>query len=142
MQITDPDWQYSFDLEEGTGTKSTNPKKFFKEEYAKLSPAERNNVRKNAEELGLSMVKDFNGHTEQNASTILGHPCDRTTISGMTIHVIHQTDIPLLTDVNLGFMQGVTKATNIDHGMPLEESFALPAAIAPVFDSQADELAR
>ena len=142
LQITDPDWQYSFDLEEGNGTKSTNPKKFIAEEYAKLSPAEMNNVRKNAEVLGVSMVKDFNGQTEQNASTILGYPCDRTTISGMTIHVIHQTDIPLLTDVNLGFMQGVTKAIKIDQGTPPEESFALPAAIVPVFDPQADELAR
>lgn len=142
VQITDPQWQYTFDLEEGTGTRITNPKNFFQQEYDKLSAAEKENVNNNAEELGLSMVKDFNGQVEVNAATLLGYSCDRTTISGMTVYVIHKTDIPLRTEVDFGMMKGKTVATNIDQAVPTPQSFALPDNIEPVFDAAADELSR
>lgn len=142
VQIIEPDWQYTFDLEEGTGSKVTNPKKYFQQEYARLSAGEQKNVNKNAEELGLTMVKDFKGQTEINAATILGYSCDRTSIAGMTVYVIHKTDIPLLTEVDLGMMRGKTEATAVDLNPPPGQAFALPVGIEPVYDAQTDELSR
>jgi hypothetical protein len=142
LEITDQDWHYLFDLVAKTGTKATNPTKFFNEEYGKLSPAEKQNVKKNAEKLGMSMARDFQGETVPKATKILGYDCDRTTIMGMTVNVIHQTDVPLLTEMNLLGMQTTITATAIDTGAPPAAAFALPADITPVQDAQADALSQ
>ena len=142
LEITDPDWHYIFDLVAKTGTKSTNPTKFFNEEYSKLSAAEKQNVKKNAEQLGMSMARDFQGETVPKATKILGYDCDRTTIMGMTVNVIHQTDVPLLTEMNLMGMRTTITATAIDTGAPPASAFALPADITPVQDADADALSQ
>lgn len=142
LEITDPDWHYIFDLVAKTGTKSTNPTKFFNEEYNKLTAAEKKNVRQNAEKLGMSMARDFQGETVAKATKILGYDCDRTTIMGMTIHVIHQTDVPLRTEMNLLGMQTTAAATAIDTGVPPAAAFAHPADINPVQNAEADNLSR
>jgi hypothetical protein len=142
LEITDPDWHYIFDLVAKTGTKSINPTKFFNEEYRMLSAAEKTNVRKNAEELGMSMAREFQGETVPKASKILGYDCDRTTIMGMTVNVIHQTDVPLLTEMNLLGMQTTITATAIDTGAPPASAFALPADISPVENAEADGLSQ
>ena len=142
LEITDPDWHYTFDLEANTGTKVTNPSKFYQEEFAKLTAAEKANVEKNAQELGISMLGDLNGQVEPNATEILGYSCDRTTIMGMTINLIHDTDVPLLSEMNIMGMQAKIKATSIDTGKPSSDVFALPAGIDPRYDREADEAAR
>jgi len=143
LEITDPDWHYMFDLEEKTGTKTTNPTKLFNEEYKKLTAAEQENVRKNSEELGISMIKDFQGQTIEKAATILGYECDRTTVMGITVNVIHKTDVPLLTEMNLMGMKAKILATAIDTSAPpAAEAFALPADITAVLDQAAEDGAR
>ncbi|HBI14807.1 MAG TPA: hypothetical protein DDY20_04745 [Desulfobulbaceae bacterium] len=142
LEITDPDWLYIFDLVAKTGTKSTNPAKIFNEEYRKLSAAEQQNVKKNAKELGLSMANQFQGETVLKATQILGYDCDRTTVMGMTVNVIHQTDVPLLTEMNLLGMQSTVTATAIDTSAPPDAAFALPADITPVQDAEADALSQ
>lgn len=142
IELTDPDWHFTFDLEEQKGTKTTNPAKIYQEEYNRLTPAEQENVRKNAEELGMSMIKGFQGETVPKATTILGYACDRTTMMGTTVYVIHNTDIPLLTEFNLMGMKGKTAATSIDTNPPPETAFAPPAGIIAVHDQEADDAAR
>lgn len=142
IELTDPDWHYSFDLEEQTGTKTINPARIYQEEYNRLTPAEQENVRKNAEEFGMSMVKGFQGEIVPRATTILGYECDRTTMMGTTVSLIHNTDIPLLSEFNLMGMKGKTAATAIDTTPPPETAFAPPAGITPVHDPEADEAAR
>lgn len=142
LEITDPDWHYTFDLEAKTGTKVTNPSKFYQEEYDKLSAAEKQNVDKNAKELGISMLGDLNGQVEENATEILGYSCDRTTVMGMTINLIHGTDIPLLSDMNIMGMRAKSTATSIDTDKPPADAFALPVGITPQFDQNADAAAR
>lgn len=142
LEISDPDWHYIFDLVAKTGTKSTNPAKFFNEEYRKLSAAEKKNVRRNAEELGMSMTREFQGETVPKASKILGYDCDRTTIMGMTVNVIHQTDVPLRTEMNLLGIQTTITATAIDTGAPPAAAFSLPADISPVENAEADALSQ
>lgn len=142
IELTDPDWHSTFDLEEQTGTKTTNPAKIYQEEYNRLTPAEQENVRNNAEELGMSMVKGFQGETVPKATTILGYECDRTTMMGTTVYVIHNTDIPLLTEFNLMGMKGKSVATALDTNPPPDTVFAPPAGITPVYDREADDAVR
>lgn len=142
LEITDPDWHYRFDLVAKTGSKSTNPTKFFNEEYSSLSAAEKKNVQKNAEELGMSMARDFQGETVPKATRILGYDCDRTTMMGMTVHIIHQTDVPLRSEMNLMGMQTTITATAIDTGAPPAAAFTFPADISPVQNTEADALSR
>lgn len=142
MELTDPDYHYTFDLEEKTGTKVTNPKKIYQEQYNRLSPAEQKNVRHNAELLGISMVNDFQGETIAKATTILGYECDRTTIMGMTVHVIHKTDVPLHTEMNVLGIKVKIVATSVNTDPPPAEVFVAPAGIAPVLDREAEEVSR
>ena len=142
LEIIDPDWHYIYDLVAKTGTKSTNPTKFFNEEYGMLSAAEKKNVRQNVEKLGMSMARDFQGETVPKAAKILGYDCDRTTIMGMTVHVIHQTNVPLRTEMNLLGMQTAITATAIDTGVPPSSAFAHPADISPIQNAGADALSQ
>ncbi len=41
LEITDPDWHYTFDLEKQTGSKTVNPMKIYRQEFNKLSAAEK-----------------------------------------------------------------------------------------------------
>lgn len=142
LEITDPDTHSIFDLVAKTGTRSVNPAKFFNEEYGRLSAAEQSNVRRNAEALGLSMTRDLQGQTVPKAAKILGYDCDRTTIMGMTVDVIHQTDVPLHTEMNLMGTKTTITATAIDTGVPPDAAFAPPPDITPVENAQADALAQ
>ena len=142
LEITDPDWLYSFNLANKTGTKSTNPAKFFNEEYNKLSAAEKKNVRQNAEELGMSMAGGMQGKTVPNATKILGYDCDQTTVMGMTVSTIHQTDLILRSEMHVMGMNSSMVATKIDTGAPPNAAFALPPDITPVQNARVDALSQ
>ena len=85
VEIMTPDWVYSFDLQEGTGSKSINPEKLMIEEYNKLSASEKKKVRENGEKMGASAMSGMQGSVEENAKEILGYSCDRATIMGTTV---------------------------------------------------------
>ncbi|NOX80610.1 MAG: hypothetical protein GXP57_05910, partial [Deltaproteobacteria bacterium] len=104
--------------------------------------AEKKNVRKNAEELGNSMLKNFSGETVKNAATILGYNCDRTTVMGMNVYFIHNTNIMLRREMNMMGMMGKTEATSVDKGKVPRGVFALPAGITPVHDEAADAMTK
>ncbi|HDK43343.1 MAG TPA: hypothetical protein ENG91_02185 [Desulfobacteraceae bacterium] len=142
LEITDPNWHYTFDLEKQTGSKTVNPGKIYQEEFNKLSAAEKKNVLKNSKELGNSMLRNFSGETVKNAATILGYNCDRTTVMGTTVYLIHNTDIMLRREMNMMGMQGKTEATSIDKGKVPPAAFALPAGIAPVRDEAAEAMTK
>lgn len=142
LEITDPDHHYIFDLVAKTGTKAVNPAKYFNEEFSRLTPAEQANVRRNAEALNLSMTQDFQGQTTPKAVQILGYDCDRTTIMGMTVDLIHQTDVPLRTEMNLLGTKTTITATVVDIGKPAADTFTLPPDITPVENGPADALSQ
>ncbi len=142
VEITTPDWIYSFDLQEGTGTKSINPQKLMLEEFEKLSSAEKKKVRENGEKMGAAMMGGMQGSVEENVQEILGYSCDRASMMGTTVYSIHATPIALLTESN---MMGVTirsAATAIDKGAVDDKNFSFPDGIEPQPDPEADELAR
>ena len=142
VEIQDADWTYTYDLQEKTGTKSTNPLKYMTEEYNKLTAAEKEQVRRNAETMGASFMQGMNGKVEENVTTILGQSCDRTSMMGTTVYMIHGTAIPLKTETAMAGMKMASVATSFDEGNVDDRFFQHPAGIEAVHDREADEMAR
>ena len=140
VEIEDPDWVFSFDLKERTGTKSTNPVKVMKAEYAKLTKAEQDQVRKNAEKLGMTMMEGMSGKVEQNATKLFGFSCDRATFMGTSVYSIHGTPIALKTESEMMGMKMSSVATALDQGPVDDKMFAHPAGIEAVFDQATDAM--
>ncbi len=142
VEIMTPDWIYSFDLQEGTGTKSINPQKVMIEEFNKLSAADKDKVEKNAEEMGAGFMSGMQGALEKNAKTILGYPCDKVTVMGSTIYSIQGTPIALHTESNIMGITVKSVATKIDQGAVPDKFFLYPEGIVPEADPEADGMAR
>lgn len=140
--ITTPDYIYSYDLTEQTGLKSVNPQKYMIEEYNKLSKSEKKQVKKNSETMGISMTEGLGGEIEKNSSKILGYKCDKMTVMGSTIYMIHDTQIPLKTEVNMMGMKMQIVATEIKEGKVDASKFKHPEGIEVEIDQQADAAAR
>ncbi len=142
VDIDTPDWVYHFDLNEGTGSKSVNPEKYMIEEYNKLSKAEQQQVKENAEKMGTSVAEGFGGKVQQNVEKILGYSCDRAEIMGTVVYSIHGTGVPLRVESNMMGMSMKIEATSVDKGEVADKFFHLPQGIEPQFDPQSDALAR
>lgn len=142
VDITTPDWEYSFDLTNHTGSKSVNPEKYMIEEYNKLSKAEKKQVHKNVEQMGISVAEGLGGKVQQNAEKILGYKCDRTEMMGTVAYSIHGTDIPLRVESNMMGMSMKIVATTVKEGTVADKHFQLPAGITAELDPQSDAIAR
>jgi hypothetical protein len=138
VNIQTPDWMYTFDLTKKSGKKNVNPQKYMIEEYNKLSSAEKDQVMKNAQEMGLSM----GGKIEKNAEKILGFDCDRATVMGTTVSSIHETGIPLKTDTNMMGISMKKEATEVKKGPVDAKYFQFPAGITPQADPEGDSVSR
>jgi hypothetical protein len=142
VEMMTPDWIYSFDLQEGTGTKSINPQKVMIEEFNKLSSADKEKVEKNAEEMGAGFMSGMQGSLEKNAKKILGYPCDKVTVMDSTIYSIHGTPIALHTESNIMGITVKSVATKIDKGAVPDKFFQYPEGIVPEPDPEAYGIAR
>ncbi len=142
VEIVSPDWIYSFDLREGTGTRSINPQKLMIEEYNKLSAEEKQKVEKNAEEMGADFMGGRQGSLEKNAKEILGYSCDKVTVLGSTVYSIHGTPIALLTESNIMGVTIKSVATKLDKGPVADRYFQYPEGLVPQPDPDADQMAR
>jgi len=143
IEFIDPEWIYTFDLTENTGTKSVNPEKYMIEEYNKLSKSEQKQVIKNSEAMATGpMMEGLNAKVEKNAKKIMGYDCDKMTMMGSTIYTIHETPIALLTESNMMGMVIKIEATDIKKGSPPKNVFKHPESITPEMDPQADAMAR
>jgi hypothetical protein len=142
VEMTDPDWVYTFDLQEQMGTKSINPQKLMIEEFSKLSDEERKTVEENAKTMGTSMMQRMQGAVEPKAREILGYPCDKSTMMGATVYSIHGSSIPLLTDSNMMGISMKSTATSISEDPVDEKHFQFPDGIEPQPDPEADRMAQ
>lgn len=142
VEITDPDWVSSYDLLEKKGEKITNPTKIYKTEYSKLSSEEKRNFEKNSKELGTSLMGQFGGSVKKKGAQLLGYDCDITTVGGMTtVHVIHETSIPLRSEVSVMGMNSTVVATKVDTASAIPATaFAAPAGIPAPLNQQADSM--
>lgn len=138
--ITSPDWVFTIDLTNATGTKQANPNKYLKEKFAKLSASEKKKVIKNAEQTGIAMTGEMGGEVEKNAAKLLGYSCDKATIVGTTVYTISGTDLPLKIESNMMGVNMIETATGIDKGKPAAAKFKVPSGIRIEHDPAADRM--
>lgn len=142
IDITDPDWIYTYDLIEKKGGKTTNPNKIYQTEYAKLNAEEKKNVEKNAKELGAGgMLGEF-GSVKQKAAKVLGYDCDIASVGGIsTVYSLHGTGIPLKAETSVMGMNSNVTATKVDTGSAIPDSaFAPPVGIIAQLDQQMESM--
>jgi hypothetical protein len=140
IEITDPDWVYSFNLVEGTGSKSRNPMKYLQEEFAKLSGAEKQQVVTNSKLMGQNVMAGMGGKVEENAAEILGYSCDRVNAMGSTVYSIHGSSLTVKTESDMMGMKMSIVATAIDKGEVDDKYFEPPAGIEAVHDEEGDAM--
>lgn len=116
LELMDPDWVYTYDLNQKTGTRSVNPKKYMKQEYDTLSAAEKKQVMKNAEQLSVNFLSGGGGKVEKNVSEMFGFKVDRATVMGLDTYLIHDTSITLKTSGSIMGMQFNVTAIDFKKG--------------------------
>ena len=140
--ITTPDWVYSADLTEGTGTKQINPQKCMIEEYNRLSAGDREKAVKNAEAMGVGIVDGMGGTMEEKATTILGYSCDRVSMMGTTAYTISGSALPLKVEGEVMGMKISQVATDLKTGDAPASKFELPRSIRFENDPETDRMIR
>lgn len=142
IEIEDPEWIYSFDLVEGIGQKTRNPKKYMMEEYEKLSAADKKAVIENSKKMGGNFMQGMGGEIEQKVTKMLGFDCDRISVMGTTTYNIHNTPITLKMESSIMGLKMSQVATSVKKSKVDDKVFAHPEGIEPVFDEQADAMMR
>jgi hypothetical protein len=143
VELKTLDYIYSYDLQTREGSQVSNPKKYMMEEYNKLSADEKKKVRLNSEKMGTAYTEGMGGKIQQNATEILGYSCDKMEImGGGSTYLIHNTDIPLKTEMNMMGMKMSMVATSVEEGDVDDKFFQQPAGIHAEMDPEADMMAR
>lgn len=142
IEIEDPDWVYTYDLTERSGTKGPNPNKYMKEEFEKLSEADKKTVLANSEKMGGDIMNGMGGALEESVIEMFGFDCDRTSVMGTTIYNIHNTPVTLKMEANIMGIKMNQVATSVDKGKVDNTVFKHPEGIEAVYDAEADAMAR
>lgn len=143
VEFEDPDYVYTYDLQVNEGFKGINPQKAMIEEFNKLSGADQKKVRQNAQKMGGAYAEGVGGQVEENAVKILGYNCDRVDImGGASMYVIHGTDVPLKTDINMMGMKMTTEAVSLDRGKIDDKYFQHPKGITAASDPELDIMSK
>ena len=142
IEITDADWVTTYDLDQRTGTRVSNPAKLYREEYTRLSDSEKRNVEKNADQLGGAMMGQFGGSVKQSTTRILGYDADVTSVGNLsTVYLLRGTDLVLRSEMSVLGMRSTVEATAIDTKTPVPASaFAPPAGITAAIDREGEEM--
>ena len=138
--VTTPDWVYTINQLENTGTKQANLKKFMIQEFNSLSKTEQKKVVKNAESQGIATIEGMEGILEKNAAKIMGYSCDKVTTAGTIVYTISKTDLVLKMNGNMMGVQMNQVATNIRKESAPSSKFELPSNIIFEHDKQADHM--
>lgn len=142
ITYTTPDWIYVYNEEDRVILKQTNPNKYMKEEYGKLSSADKKKFLKNMEASGVSTVESLNGTVEKAATKIMGYTCDKVTVAGITTYNITGTDITLKSEGSVMGIKENTVAVSIDKSKPSADKFNLPKGVPIEYSPEADEMAK
>lgn len=142
VEISDGQWDYSFDLEEGVGTKVGNPMYYMQQEYEQLGEADQELIKKNRKMMGMNVMAGLGGQVEENVSQLLGYDCDKVEAMGTLVYTIHGSSIPLKSETDMMGMKMSSVATEVATGDIESKYFAFPAGIEPEFDAQADAMSK
>lgn len=135
VEITTPDKVINIDMEKKTGDEVSNPQKFMREEYAKLSEAEKATVQKNLKSFGTQM----GAKVSHSAGDFMGFKCDIVSAMGITSWQISGTPVSLKTEGNLMGMQVQTVATSVDKKAPPANVFSIPSGVTVTYDKNKDD---
>lgn len=142
LTLTTPDWVFTVDLEDNTGSKQINPKKVIMEKFNQLSKSEQKKLVKNSEELGIAMVGGMSGTVEKKAEKILGFKCDKVTVMGFDSYIITGTDFPMKVSGSLMGMTLSETATSIDKERVAASKFKIPEGAHISHEPDADRALR
>jgi len=142
VEIKTPEYIYSFDLESNEGVKALNPQKIMAEQYNQLSTSEQEAIQENARKMRAAYAEGMGGKVRENAEIILGYSCDKVNVmNGSTTYLIHGTDIPLKTEMNMMGAGVIVVATAVETG-PVDDSyFQHPEDVVVATDPEADAMA-
>ncbi len=138
--ITTPDWIYTINLLDNTGTKQANFKKYMVQEFNDLSQSDKKKVAKNTKSQGLVAIEGMEGTILKNATKILGYNCDKVTMAGTTLYVINSTDLTLKINGNMMGVKINQVATSVKKDSAPSSKFKLPSNIHFENDKQADQM--
>lgn len=142
LTLTTPEWVFTVDLEDNSGTKQVNPKKVIEDEFNRLSRKEQKKLVKNSEQMGLTMVGEVSGSVEKKAVKLLGYPCDKVTALGIETWTLAGTDFPMKVSGALMGMEIHEGVTRIEKKRVPEEKFALPKGADIRHETAADAIIR
>ena len=137
-EITTPDWVYRIDLLKKKGQKMVNPVKYMKEEFRKLSRADKRKVEKNTRDLGLYLMQAMDGEIEKKATKILGYQCDRISMKIATVYSISGYDVVLKSKSSIAGIKMKTVAQKIKKGSVPAKFFTPPPGIIITHNPEAD----
>ncbi len=146
IELVTPDFIYSYDLQSRDGVKTNNPQKYLINEYRKLSAADKQKVRQNAEKMAASYagamgVEGMTTEIQHNAAEILGYSCDKVEVPGGSSYLMHDTDILMKLEMEMMGMKMSTVATSFDKQNVDGKYFQHPAGITAEADAEADAMA-
>ncbi|VVS95125.1 hypothetical protein [Desulfoluna spongiiphila] len=125
LTLTTPEWVYTVDLGDNTGTRQINPKKVIEEEFGRLSRKEQKKLVKNSDKMGITMVGDMSGSVEKKAVKLKGYACDKVTALGIETFTLAGTDFPMKVSGSIMGMQIHEEVTRIEKKRVPTEKFAL-----------------
>ncbi len=138
--ITTPDWVYTINRLDNTGTKQANLKKFMIREFDNLSKNQQKKVVQNAENQGIATIEGMDGSIQKKVTKILGYNCDKVTMEGTTVYTITGTDLALKLNGNMMGIKINQIATRVKKESPPSSKFQLPSDINFEHDEQADQM--
>ncbi len=143
VQIINPDWIITVDMNKKTGEKITNPQKYYLEEYNKLSAKDKAVVRKNLKEIGLNIAKQLGGSVKHNATDFLGFKCDVVTMMGVTSYQISNTPVVLKIVGSVMGLKVNTVATKIEKNVAVpDEMFKVPDGVEISHNVETDNMSK
>lgn len=142
--IADPKRVVTVDLKERTARATGNMTTYLAEEYAKLSPAEKATVKRNAESMGHNFAQAImGGKPRTSTGAYLGRPVTITKIGDSTIYSWKGYQVPLKSSVRMMGITAETTATSVKTGVAIPaEAMRVPAGFKVVFDKEADRQQR
>ncbi len=144
ITITKPKEVIRVNLKKRKATATGNPMAYMAEEYKKLSPAEKARVKKNAENMGQSMLSFLkSGQAETREGTLMGKPVKIVSMMGLTTYVWKDKGVLLKQEGSLMGMKLNSVATDVNVGASVPaDKLEVPAGIKVVFDKKADQKQR
>lgn len=131
LDLTTPESILNIDLKKKTAVSTPNPISKNRNDFEKLTDAEKETVVKNVE---LLKTRGFDimgqGNTTKKQGEHLGQAVDVLDANGMTIWTLKDTDIPVKTSVSVMGMNTEITATKISLDVDVsDDKFVLPAGV-------------